>query len=191
MIILGSRLTCQKSLEYHPPTTPTLSPPEGFRLNKSPSVNRRWEAAVEFGPEVHGRGPRQEILDFSENNLALSVSKQLLPGLGLVGWWVDFFFFPRYPPVPVRPPDPPPSGFTSDVPLVRHLVDSLCFVFFVDSINQSKRCGRGEEQEDGTSTWCEKQAAASEISRRRLHRPGRRFFTFKENRTLMLFFFFF
>lgn len=47
---------------------------------------------MEFGPEVHGRGPRQEILDFSENNLALSVSKQRLPGLGLVGWWVDFSF---------------------------------------------------------------------------------------------------
>lgn len=44
---------------------------------------------MEFGPEVHGRGPRQEILDFSENNLTLSVSKQRLPGLGVVGWWVD------------------------------------------------------------------------------------------------------
>lgn len=83
---------------------------------------------MEFGPEVHGRGPRQEILDFSENNLALSVSKQRLPGLG-AGGVVGGFFFPR---VTLRYRCgrlTPPSGFTSDVPLVRHLVDSLCFFF--------------------------------------------------------------
>lgn len=69
---------------------------------------------MELGPEVHGRGPCQEILDFSENNLTLSVSKQRLLGLGVVQWWVDCVhighmegttflscFFPsRYPPVP-------------------------------------------------------------------------------------------
>lgn len=164
---------------------------------------------MEFGPEVHGRGLRQEILDFSENNLTLSVSKQRLPGLGVGGavWcgvvvegiadglrkrWVcgryNSFPFGKQPSAAARRP----SDFTSDVPLISCPADSqLCF--FMDSINQSKRCNRGEGQKDGRSAWCETQAAASELSRRRLHRPGHCSLICKDNRTSMLkaFFFFF
>lgn len=43
-----------------------LNFPKGFRLNKSFGVDRRWSAAVESGPEVHGCRARQKMLDFGE-----------------------------------------------------------------------------------------------------------------------------
>lgn len=83
---------------------------------------------MEFGPEVHGRGPRQESLDFSENNLALSVYKQRLPGLGAGGVVGGFFFFRvtlRYRCGRLTPPQVSPLTSHSSVTLV----DGLFFFF--------------------------------------------------------------